>query len=194
MSLFVLVIAFTFAIMNVIAQYTEYFKNLADRNNTLHADGFVFSSDADLASIYEGTMRSNLPQLGSWLFLLINPVVNPKSFGNTIDAQIQGGFVLLKSVGIRDISENEIESKYNDSFNLSGAFIAKMVLDSRNNNSFLNNSFNDINNSNCDLEKMPLLKTQDASFLGWKVIFTLRTEFLLCNDISSADANFSISI
>ena len=176
--------------MALLKKYNDYFKSLADASVTLLKDGYAFGFE-DLSDIYEGTIRAILPNNGSWLFLLINPIIKPISNGNVLDARLMGGFVLLKNIPLRDISPDEIITVSDSAMNLLSKFNLKMLRDSRAGNVFWAGSYDYIESGKTDIEVLPLLSRQDATFVGSKLIFNVQIPFAECADISD-NSEFSV--
>lgn len=175
--------------MQLVRNYKTYFTTLANSHVTLH--GNVAVGSEDLSAVFDGDLRTNLPDSSGWLFLIINPVIRPISYGNQLDAKWMAGFIILKNVPLRDSVNADIDTAFDEAMSVTADFILKMVSDSRAGISFWNSAFDALDEGKCDVETMPLLKVQDGSFVGYKVIFHVQLPFTNCSDFDSLSVKFT---
>ena len=173
--------------MKLIQLYKTYFKNLTVKNVELkHADevGKVAFGIENLADVLEGVFRTKIGD-NQFLFLLLNPIVQPKSDANTFNAMLQGGFILLKSCPIRDMDSDDVTNALNDVGDTTLDFLIRMVDDSRNGEPLWQYGLDSIADGKVDIEEMAFMAQADGSFVGYKLIFTAEVPLLDCADFTT---------
>lgn len=173
--------------MEIIQEYKGYFKNLTEINIQLsHADqsGSVAFGIENISDVLEGVFRTKIND-SKYLFILLNPIIRPKSQDNTLDAILQGGFLILKSINIRNSDTDDITAANNEVGNIVIDFLIRMIDDSRSGSTFWQYGMNTIDNGDMDIEEMAFSSQNDGSFIGYKVIFSANVPLLECEDFTS---------
>lgn len=173
--------------MQLIQSYKAYFKTLTQLHTEIaHADevGKIAFGIENIGDVMDGTIRTAIND-NLYLFLLLNPIVRPKSINNAFDAVLQGGWIFLKGgISLRESDESEVLAAQNDTAEKVLDFLTRIIDDSRRGHPFWNHALDTISEGDLDIEEMAF-GSKDGSFVGYKVIFSANLTLLDCADFST---------
>ena len=182
--------------MHIIKGYKAYFRETIMAHEALQptdsdTEGSVSFGIENLSDVLEGTIRTRLSNAG-FLVLLLNPLVRPQSDNNGFDGHLQGGFLVMRQVSLRDADEADIIAAQDIAGEIVLDLMAKMVHDSRKGHAFWQHGFDTITQGNADIEEMAFASKQDGSFVGYKFIFSAILPLLDCDDAAARLLKFKL--
>lgn len=178
-----------FCPMHIIQAYKAYFRTTFLAHDALQPtdsdrEGSVSFGIENLSDVLEGTIRTRLSDAG-YLVLLLNPLVRPQSVNNAFDGHLQGGFLVMRRVSLRDSTEADVIVAQDEAAEIVLDMLVKMVDDSRRGHPTWQHGFDTIEQGNVDIEEMAFASKQDGSFVGYKVIFSAIMPLIDCDNASA---------